>query len=274
MTAREYELVDSKQDDARGVRNRKLLLGALLFSTILVFLLLWVNQSTENSSKEESSLLDVKEGEHGQDFLNKPQRSNETSDSIGDQDIKYKEETSSDKEGTVHDAMNHSTRLPKRESLWDLKLPRHRVNRHPNLSFVKGLKVGGTTIAYALNAVAQHYNIKLARVSQKDNAQFHYHTDCSSLKHGTLFFHHGFRNDWQQECLKNVRFATLLRDPVSQALSWESMSLNRGYFLKYPGKQCKTKRKQRVGKKFERDLLKKLHSTQHCVDTPFRKTSP
>ena len=64
---------------------------------------------------------------------------------------------------------------------------------HPKLVFIKGLKVGGTSIAVALNQIAEQYNIKLATTPKGYQQMFSYDGDCG---HGSLYFHHAWKAPW------------------------------------------------------------------------------
>ena len=63
---------------------------------------------------------------------------------------------------------------------------------HPNLVFIKGVKVGGTSVAVALNQVAEQYNIKLATTHEQT---FAYDGAC---RQGSIYFHHGWKAPWME----------------------------------------------------------------------------
>ena len=154
---------------------------------------------------------------------------------------------------------------------------------HPNLIFNKGLKVGGTTISYSLNRVAEHYQIKIAPVTKEENERFRFEVlPCSRLQEASLYFHHGYRNSWALQCMKDVRFITLLRDPLTQTLSLESMKINHGYFLNYPQKTCESLKKGRYKRLHvpietfrniitPEQIYAYLKPIQHCRDTELRR---
>ena len=153
-------------------------------------------------------------------------------------------------------------------------------NLHPYLIFIKGLKVGGTSIAYALNRIAVHYKIDLAPVTLRQNKAYGWGVGCQKIHNSSLYFHHGYRNTWQHRCFppQKTRFITLLREPISQALSWESMQLNQAYFLHYPSdKPCPIKRSidiipQNNGTVYSKNVLMgKLKTVKDCLDIPYRK---
>jgi hypothetical protein len=72
--------------------------------------------------------------------------------------------------------------------------------------------------------------------------------------------------------IRDVRFLTMLREPVSQALSWESMTINHEYYLSYPKKQCAEKRSLRMDSKSPVAYLRtQLGTIRNCIDTEYRK---
>lgn len=92
--------------------------------------------------------------------------------------------------------------MQQRERVWDLQLPLplpqsadENIQQHPHLVFVKGLKVGGTTVAYALNQVAKQYNVPLAKVTETMNRKFGVKVSCEQFE---MYFHHGYKNAWQE----------------------------------------------------------------------------
>ena len=88
---------------------------------------------------------------------------------------------------------------PPRESIWDITLPRNVTDEEkfrPHLVFVKGLKVGGTSVAYALNRIADRYKIPLAHVHEGGNRIYDYAVNCKDIRRGSLYFHHGYKNAW------------------------------------------------------------------------------
>jgi len=145
--------------------------------------------------------------------------------------------------------------------------------RHPQIVFIKGLKVGGTSVAVALNRVAQAYRIRLQDTIDVRAAEFGYlhdAPDCDTDR--ALYFHHAPRARWMTRCIPYARFATVLREPISQALSWESMVLNREYSIHYPSEPCAVQRVFDFNVPHTTDALKQaLQSVEHCVDTPFRQ---
>lgn len=86
-------------------------------------------------------------------------------------------------------------------SIWGLNLQRTvPPNLQPDLVFIKGMKVGGTSIALALNRVAAHYKIKLAKIYFDRNRQQNALVEsCSMLHGGSLYFRHGYLNAWQKQ---------------------------------------------------------------------------
>ena len=64
----------------------------------------------------------------------------------------------------------------------------------------------------------------------------------------------------------------MLREPVSQALSMESMFINHQYYLRYPAWHCQQKRFVRIDSGLPPSTLRRLLAAVHeCVDTPYRK---
>ena len=125
------------------------------------------------------------------------------------------------------------SRVERKPLIWDLNLKKISTGEEkiepmtsPNLVFVKGVKVGGTSIAFALDHMAQAYSIRQAKVSFEKNQVFNYFPPSCKALRGTLYYRHGYRNPWQSICIRNVRHTTVLRDPISQILSYESYVLN------------------------------------------------
>lgn len=72
--------------------------------------------------------------------------------------------------------------------------------------------------------------------------------------------------------IPNVRFITVLRDPISQTLSWEAMWVSQKYYQHYPRKDCPSPRSAPILPNRPTATLKSwLKSMDHCIDNPFRK---
>lgn len=150
------------------------------------------------------------------------------------------------------------------------------MRSNPQLVFIKGLKVGGTTVAIALDNISRHYNIPPLRVKERQNRI----VDTSNMPcnaGGSLYFHHGYRNPWMIECIPNARFVTVIREPISQLLSWETFKLTRTYYHAYPSKPC-TISEQEADKIISQarhmtvpQLQTVLKDTRHCIHDPLRK---
>ena len=87
------------------------------------------------------------------------------------------------------------------KTIWDMNLKEKRsINPRPGVVFVKAMKVGGTSVALALNRVALHYKFKLATIPYELNKiRNHIVPSCESLRGGTLYFRHGYKNSWQKQ---------------------------------------------------------------------------
>ena len=168
--------------------------------------------------------------------------------------------------------MDPSTK--RRTSIWQyelsLALNASRTDwqrKHPQLVFIKGLKVGGTSIALALDNAARRYHIRLQDSVNAEEARrgaLSLSTPCR--EDSALFFHHAPLMQWMSKCIPEARFVTLLRDPVSQSLSWEAMEINRQYYIDYPRKPC-----DKPGHVLPNvELEKQLRHIDSCVDTPLR----
>jgi hypothetical protein len=164
--------------------------------------------------------------------------------------------------------LNASTSIWSHELSLKLNASRDQFARkHPQLVFIKGLKVGGTSVALALDNVARAYGIQLQDTVSLDAARkgaLPANVPCARDR--SLFFHHAQKEAWMKHCVPYARFVTLLREPVSQALSWESMTLNRNYFVHYPTKNCSVAHKFAPGVM----LSAQLRKVEHCVDAEFR----
>jgi len=156
---------------------------------------------------------------------------------------------------------------------WDLAFSPNmavssKLKQHPQLVFIKGLKVGGTSVAVALNQIANKYNIKLANPPQGSQQVFGYSGHCAG---GALYFHHGWKSPWMNKCIQDTHFTTILREPVSQELSWLSFELNMEYFHNFPAKPCAVKQHIEIGDLRHPNMFQLLESVTHCEDTEFRK---
>ena len=69
-------------------------------------------------------------------------------------------------------------------------------------------------------------------------------------------------------CIPSARLVTLLREPISQTLSWETMSINRRYFIHYPSHPCPGRHHFPIPGV---SLPAMLSRVDHCEDTPFRQ---
>jgi hypothetical protein len=74
-----------------------------------------------------------------------------------------------------------------------------KANTAPGMVFIKGLKVGGTSIALALDHAARAYKIKLVPVPFELNKVANSKIQGCAITHGgSLYFRHGFKSDWQR----------------------------------------------------------------------------
>lgn len=72
--------------------------------------------------------------------------------------------------------------------------------------------------------------------------------------------------------MPHVRFTTLLREPISQTLSWEAMGLSHAYYQHYPRKDCNESRTITIRNDRNPAALRAmLKEIDHCVDAPYRK---
>lgn len=128
--------------------------------------------------------------------------------------------------------------------------------KSPQLVFIKGIKVGGTSIAYALDQVVRKYGISVVSsfheiVDSRTREKLPTRNKFSTLierfqpvredwvvRNGSIFYSHGFKNRWMTDHLPDVRFVTILRDPVSQMLSFLNYLCNARYFKHYPEDEC------------------------------------
>ncbi|KAH9258102.1 hypothetical protein BASA81_003665 [Batrachochytrium salamandrivorans] len=144
----------------------------------------------------------------------------------------------------------------------------------PSLVFIKGLKVGGTTLAIALDKVARRYNLTSnTKISERINTQAMVgQVLCNdSIK---IWYHHGYKHEWMERCLVNPKYVALLRDPIAQALSWEQFDINRRYHLYYPITKCENVSSSSwdfAKLRPESELLLGLKSVQHCEHTELRR---
>jgi hypothetical protein len=87
-------------------------------------------------------------------------------------------------------------------TVWGLNLQRTlpHPNTKPGLVFIKGMKVGGTSVALALNQAAVTYKIRLAPVSFDHNKLRNEQLpSCAITRGGTLYFRHGYQNAWEKQ---------------------------------------------------------------------------
>ena len=171
--------------------------------------------------------------------------------------------------------MDGRERGTSRRYIWEYELSRE-VNasrtagqrRRPQLVFIKGLKVGGTSIALALDKAARRYGIKLQdTVSSEDARRGVVAPNVPCNPDRSLFFHHASLAPWMSRCVPNARFVTVLREPVSQTLSWETMALNADYYNNYPAVACDPPGRVQRG-------VSTAHQLRHimkCVDSPLRR---
>jgi len=142
------------------------------------------------------------------------------------------------------------------------------AHKHPQLIFIKGLKVGGTSVAVALDHVARAYGIRLQSTVNANAARSGTLPDNVHCEKRALWFHHVMKAGWMPRCVPEPRYVTVLREPISQTLSWETMSINRHYFIHYPTHKCPGNHVYPVA---GATLQSMLNRVDHCEDTPFRQ---
>jgi hypothetical protein len=163
------------------------------------------------------------------------------------------------------------------KSIWDLPLSRDmrgkieaERSQYPQIAFVKGAKTGGTSVAVALNNAATKYGIRLA--SAPLHVQFA-RRSMGPCTNGSMHFHQGYKNPWMPRCIRNVRYVTILREPVSQELSWMNFEINMAYFQHYPSRRCGRHQHMPIGAKHQKYdyLMGRLATVTTCQDTDYRK---
>jgi hypothetical protein len=103
--------------------------------------------------------------------------------------------------------------------------------RNPQIVFIKQMKVGGTSVALALDGAANFYNTTnfAPRVPQPSAMQtLGLQVPCTQT--GSLYYHHGFRSAWMETCIPSARYITVFRDPVEQVISWAGFEKSRYYY--------------------------------------------
>ena len=153
-----------------------------------------------------------------------------------------------------------------RRRLWEFELDPSLLKRSattrrfPHLAFVKGLKVGGTSIALALDNAARAYNVTVSSRGHPET--------CSPLS--SLHYHHGGALSPGFICIPSPRFVTLLREPVAQALSWEVMELHRPFFMRpTPTQPCPAQLVERA--RVMPSPQRALHMIAGCQNDELRK---
>lgn len=71
-------------------------------------------------------------------------------------------------------------------------------------------------------------------------------------------------------CIPNARFVTVLREPISQALSFEVMEINRRYYQSYPTHPCHSEANASTPFNKRLSLESQLRRIDGCVDTKLR----
>mmetsp|Transcript_2131 Transcript_2131/g.4895 ORF Transcript_2131/g.4895 Transcript_2131/m.4895 type:complete len:450 (-) Transcript_2131:358-1707(-) len=96
-----------------------------------------------------------------------------------------------------------------------------------NLIFIKLHKTGSTSVAASLLRVATEYKKKVLTSHS-----------CSDSKDYEMYFMHAPRSEWMNQCIQNPVYVTVLREPMSRHVSWNTWRLNRNYFINLPSRQC------------------------------------
>eukprot|EP00512_Aurantiochytrium_limacinum_P003957 CAMPEP_0171503954 /NCGR_PEP_ID=MMETSP0958-20121227/11245_1 /TAXON_ID=87120 /ORGANISM="Aurantiochytrium limacinum, Strain ATCCMYA-1381" /LENGTH=483 /DNA_ID=CAMNT_0012039627 /DNA_START=98 /DNA_END=1549 /DNA_ORIENTATION=- len=108
-------------------------------------------------------------------------------------------------------------------------------DRPPGLLFSKLHKVGGTSVALALDNVTKYYDLK----GGPSRSFFTNYKDgkCKYRKFD-VFYQHAWRAKWMQACLPGAAMVTVFREPSSRYISHGTWYDNRRYFIEYPDKKC------------------------------------
>jgi hypothetical protein len=110
------------------------------------------------------------------------------------------------------------------------------------LIFIKGLKVGGTTVAIALDHIARRFHIPLHAVAEGTNQQFVIKEPPVCVPGASLYFHHGYKHDWMEEwcvfcfcfCLENFNRVSVVVKKICINILYETVPY-RSYVNAEPG---------------------------------------
>lgn len=122
------------------------------------------------------------------------------------------------------------------DSTWPmLKTPGSRDPKYPYLDFVKLSKVGGTSVANALDHVSAYYDIPSYTLETKKVGQ----PFCDPANLPAIIYHHHSENG-SAHCFTPAApryLVTVIREPTAQVVSRYSWWTNRKYFLEFDEKK-------------------------------------
>jgi len=108
------------------------------------------------------------------------------------------------------------------------------------LVYIKMHKVGGTSVAKALERAAHDHGLREMRSRERKVCR-HGDTEDETASLFDIWFSHSKKSEWMETCLPNAIYASVLREPVSRTVSLLTWYSNREYFIKYPARECSYK---------------------------------
>ncbi|GBG24432.1 Hypothetical Protein FCC1311_006502 [Hondaea fermentalgiana] len=106
------------------------------------------------------------------------------------------------------------------------------IKQPSGLVFLKLHKVGGTSVALALNNASRAYNLTemptyaTVKKCQEEHPPY------------DVYFSHNTNGQWFDACMPGAAKVTLFREPVGRAVSAMTWATNRDYFQYYPDRAC------------------------------------
>ena len=204
-----YQLLTGKT--ATALRSRPMI-GCVTIGIVLVILTFFLSSTSVSNAPEESprsneivkKIIGNEDVKKKSDVLKKnpPITQSEASEASEANEATRNVDSNGGKAWFGKDPPGLDEITGPRRSIWQyeisLEVNKSRTDsqrKHPQMAFIKGLKVGGTSVAMALDHAARQYGIRLqSRVTESMNRQ-----DILDQVHcvqgGSLWFHHGYKHD-------------------------------------------------------------------------------
>lgn len=154
-------------------------------------------------------------------------------------------------------------------------------SKHPQVAFIQSVLPESITFSLGLDNAAFQYDVKTSAVREVDNRHDTFAPQqCIDKFAGAgdvradLWFHGGFKHDWMAQCIEQVKFITLLGNPLEQTLRQEADAISQDFYSHYSAYNCSIAQPRAfihpIDQPYSETTEKGFDLIEYCVDKDLR----